>query len=70
MARMTSTQILLMIVTHSRLQILLIDIDNTYLHSEIDIEVYITQPSGYIDPRYLNHVYKLLKGLYGLKQVE
>jgi hypothetical protein len=42
MARMTSTQILLMIVALQKLQILLIDIDNTYLHGEIDVEVYMT----------------------------
>jgi Reverse transcriptase (RNA-dependent DNA polymerase) len=28
----------------------------------------MTQPPGYIDPRYSNHVYKLLKGRYGFKQ--
>jgi Reverse transcriptase (RNA-dependent DNA polymerase) len=59
-----------MIATHQRLQILLIDIDNTYLHGEIDVEVYMTQPPGYIDPRYPNHMYKLLKGLYSLKQAK
>jgi Reverse transcriptase (RNA-dependent DNA polymerase) len=57
-----------MIAALQGLQILLIDIDNTYLYSKIDVEVYMTQPSGYIDPRYLNHVCKLLKGLYSLKQ--
>jgi Reverse transcriptase (RNA-dependent DNA polymerase) len=57
-----------MIAAHQRLQILLIDVDNAYLHSEIDAEVYMTQPSGYIDPRYPNHMCKLLKGLYSLKQ--
>jgi Reverse transcriptase (RNA-dependent DNA polymerase) len=56
-------------VAHQGLQILSIDIDNTYLHSEIDVEVYMTQPPEYIDPRYPNHVCKLLKGLYRLKQV-
>jgi Reverse transcriptase (RNA-dependent DNA polymerase) len=68
MAKMTSTQILLVIAAHQELQILSIDINNTYLHGEIDVEVYMTQPLGYIDPRYPNHVCKLLKGLYGLKQ--
>jgi Reverse transcriptase (RNA-dependent DNA polymerase) len=56
-----------MIATHQRLQILSIDINNTYLHDEIDAKVYMIQPSGYIDLRYLNHVCKLLKDLYDLK---
>jgi Reverse transcriptase (RNA-dependent DNA polymerase) len=46
----------------------LIDIDNAYLHGEIDTKVYMTQPPGYIDPRYPNHICKLLKGFYGFKQ--
>jgi Reverse transcriptase (RNA-dependent DNA polymerase) len=58
-----------MIAAHQGLQILLIDIDNANLYGEIDMEVYMTQPPGYIDPRYPNHVCKLLKGLYSLKQV-
>jgi Reverse transcriptase (RNA-dependent DNA polymerase) len=60
-AKMTSTQILLVIVAHQKLQILSIDIDNTYLHSEIDMKVYMTQPPGYIDLRYPNYVCKLQK---------
>jgi Reverse transcriptase (RNA-dependent DNA polymerase) len=63
-------QILLMIAAHQGLQILSIYINNTYLYSEINIEVYMTQPLGYINPRYPNHMHKLLKSLYGLKQVE
>jgi len=41
------------------------DFVTTYLNSEIDEEVYIEQPYGFIkDP---TKVYRIRKGLYGLK---
>jgi hypothetical protein len=46
---------------------IVIDINNIYLYSEIDMKVYMIQSLEYIDPRYPNHVYKLLKSLYSLK---
>nr|GEW37252.1 integrase, catalytic region, zinc finger, CCHC-type, peptidase aspartic, catalytic [Tanacetum cinerariifolium] len=32
------------------------------------IEVYVSQPEGFVDPDYPTHVYRLKKALYGLKQ--
>ncbi|GJT79134.1 retrovirus-related pol polyprotein from transposon TNT 1-94 [Tanacetum coccineum] len=52
-----------------------IDYDETYalvassfLNGFINKEVYVAQPSGFIDVQKPNYVYKLKKDLYGLKQ--
>ena len=31
-------------------------------------KVYVRQPPGFEDPKFLNHVFKLKKALYGIKQ--
>jgi hypothetical protein len=44
------------------------DVKSTFLNGFINKLVYIDQPSGFEDPRYPNHVYRLSKVLYELKQ--
>ncbi|XP_074377929.1 uncharacterized protein LOC141719448 [Apium graveolens] len=44
------------------------DMKSIFLNGELNDEVYVEQPTGFIDPKYLIHVYKLDKTLYGLKQ--
>src|SRR3954463_15967584 len=43
-------------------------IKSSFLNGEIEDEVYVKQPPGFVNPKKPNHVYKLHKALYGLKQ--
>ncbi|GJZ89266.1 retrovirus-related pol polyprotein from transposon TNT 1-94 [Tanacetum coccineum] len=44
------------------------DVKSAFLNGFINEEVYVTQPSRFIDFKKPDHVYKLKKALYGLKQ--
>ncbi|GJW42927.1 putative ribonuclease H-like domain-containing protein [Tanacetum coccineum] len=44
------------------------DVKSAFLYGKIDEEVYVSQPPGFIDPKYPKKVYKVVKVLYGLHQ--
>nr|GEX81589.1 DNA-directed DNA polymerase [Tanacetum cinerariifolium] len=44
------------------------DVKSTFLYGKIDEEVYVSQPLGFIDPKFPKKVYKVVKALYGLHQ--
>ncbi|GJR90979.1 putative ribonuclease H-like domain-containing protein [Tanacetum coccineum] len=44
------------------------DVKSAFLYGKIDEEVYVSQPLGFVDPKYPKKVYKVVKALYGLHQ--
>ncbi|GJU06019.1 putative ribonuclease H-like domain-containing protein [Tanacetum coccineum] len=44
------------------------DVKSAFLYGKIDEEVYVSQPLGFLDPKYPKKVYKVVKALYGLHQ--
>jgi hypothetical protein len=67
-ARLKYIQILLAYVAHHSFNLFQMGVKSTFLNRPIKEEVYVEQPPGFEDDRYANHVYKLSKALYRLKQ--
>ncbi|GJW53193.1 retrovirus-related pol polyprotein from transposon TNT 1-94 [Tanacetum coccineum] len=67
-ARLESIRILLAYACALDFKLFQMDVKSAFLNGFINEEVYVAQPSGFIDFKKPDHVYKLKKALYGLKQ--
>jgi hypothetical protein len=67
-AHLEAIRILLAFATSKEFKLYQMDVKNAFLNGVIQKEVYISQPPGFENPKYLDRVYKLSKTLYGLKQ--
>jgi hypothetical protein len=67
-ARLESIRILLAYATYHGFKLYQMDVKSAFLNEPIKEEVYVEQPPGFEYSEYPNHVYKLSKTLYGLKQ--
>jgi hypothetical protein len=67
-ARMTTIRVLLSLTASYGLLVHQIDVKTAFLNGELDEEIYIDQPDGFVVKGEEQKVCKLLKSLYGLKQ--
>jgi Reverse transcriptase (RNA-dependent DNA polymerase)/Integrase core domain len=64
-AKFTSIRMLLALAAHLDLELHQMDVKTAFLHGDLNEEIYMNLPPGFPKP---NVVWKLKKGLYGLKQ--
>ncbi|GKB74799.1 putative ribonuclease H-like domain-containing protein [Tanacetum coccineum] len=67
-ARIEVIRIFLAFASYMRFIVYQMDVKSAFLYGTINEEVYVSQPPGFIDPKFPNKVYKVVKALYGLHQ--
>nr|GFA44995.1 retrovirus-related Pol polyprotein from transposon TNT 1-94 [Tanacetum cinerariifolium] len=67
-ARLEAIQIFLAYAAHKNMVVYQMDVKTAFLNGNLREEVYVSQPDGFVDQDNPNHVYKLKKAVYGLKQ--
>ncbi|GJS52235.1 gag-pol polyprotein [Tanacetum coccineum] len=67
-ARLEAVRIFVAYASHKNFPIFQMDVKMAFLNGPLKEEVFVCQPNGFVDPNFPNHVYRLKKSLYGLKQ--
>ena len=66
--RITSIRLLFAIAAIFDLKIHQMDVKTAFLNGDLEEEIYVDQPEGFVEPRQESKVCKLTKSQYGLKQ--
>src|SRR3954470_15887437 len=67
-AKLKSVRIMLAIAEYYDYEIWQMDVKTAFLNGDIDEELYMMQPKGFVDPKGANKVCNLQRSLYGLVQ--
>nr|GEZ87793.1 hypothetical protein [Tanacetum cinerariifolium] len=67
-ARLDAIRIFLAFAAHMNMIVYQMEVKTAFLNGFLHEEVYVSQPDGFMDKENPNHVYKLKKALYWLKQ--
>ena len=68
MVKIVSIRIVLALVALFDLELQQLEVKTAFLHGDLDEEIYIEQPEGFVQHRNEKFVCRLKKSLYGLKQ--
>ncbi|KAK1424826.1 hypothetical protein QVD17_20164 [Tagetes erecta] len=64
----TTIRVVLSLAVAQKWQLRQLDVQNAFLHGDLNETLYLEQPPGFVDPEKPDHVCLLHKALYGLKQ--
>nr|GEX36640.1 retrovirus-related Pol polyprotein from transposon TNT 1-94 [Tanacetum cinerariifolium] len=67
-AHLEAIRMFIAYAAHKNITIFQMDVKMDFLNSPLKEEVYVSQPKGFIDPDFPNHVYRWKKALYSLKK--
>ncbi|GJZ24975.1 retrovirus-related pol polyprotein from transposon TNT 1-94 [Tanacetum coccineum] len=67
-ARIEAIRIFLAFASYMGFIVYQMDVKSAFLYGKIDEDVYVSQPLGFVDPKFPKKVYKVVKALYGLHQ--
>nr|GEU56890.1 putative ribonuclease H-like domain-containing protein [Tanacetum cinerariifolium] len=67
-ARLETVRMFVAYSTHKNFTIYQMDVKTAFLKSPLKEEFFVSQPYGFVDPDFPNHVYRFKKAMYGLKQ--
>ncbi|GJU08477.1 retrovirus-related pol polyprotein from transposon TNT 1-94 [Tanacetum coccineum] len=65
-ARLKVVRMFIVYAAHKNITIFQMDVKTAFLNGPLKEEVYVSQPEGFINPEFPDHVYRLKKALYGL----
>ncbi|GJZ49218.1 retrovirus-related pol polyprotein from transposon TNT 1-94 [Tanacetum coccineum] len=66
-ARLEVVRMFVSFAAHKNITIFQMDVKTVFLNCPLKEEVYVSQPDGFVDPDFSDHVYSFKKALYGLK---
>ncbi|GKA67937.1 retrovirus-related pol polyprotein from transposon TNT 1-94 [Tanacetum coccineum] len=67
-ARLEAVRIFVAYAAHKNFPIYEMDVKTAFLNGPLKEEVFVRQPNGFVDTDFPNHIYRLKKAMYGLKQ--
>jgi hypothetical protein len=59
---------LLAYASHHNFKLQQMDVNSAFINVPLNELVFVKQPPGFENPKFPNHIYKLDKAIYGLKQ--